>query len=134
MTIKNDADKILREVWLRAASSPEGLRIDCKSPQTAKHYRMRLYRVAKAYRDNPGDDLALFEAVQAISIAQPVDQWLVLKHSASAGLLGEIAEQLGFDPKAEEAAKVEALAGSLLKRLETPEEPDRKTPYYTREG
>ena len=98
MTIRNDADKILREIWLRAAADPEGLRIDCKSVNTAKHYRMRLYRIAKDYRDGPNGDLELHEAVQMVSIAQPKDQWLVLVHTASAGLLGRSRSSSASNP------------------------------------
>lgn len=134
MSVKNDADRILREVWIQAAAKPEGLRIDCKSINTAKHYRMRLYRVAKPYRDEPGDDPELFDAVQAVSIAQPTSQWLVLQHSASAGLLGEIAAQLKFDPKQEDAEGLKALGERLKERLDKPDTAARVTPYYSREG
>lgn len=134
MTIRNDADKILREIWLRAAADPQGLRIDCKSVNTAKHYRMRLYRIAKGYRDGPNGDLELHEAVQMVSIAQPKDQWLVLVHTASAGLLGEIAQQLGFNPREADAQAVASIEAGLAKRLAEPEQPTRTTPYFTREG
>ena len=134
MAALNDADKVLREVWLRAASNPDGLRINCKSANTAKHYRMRLYRVAKPYRNAPGDDPALFDAVQLVSIAQPTDEWLVLQHSAGAGLIGEIAAQLNFDPRQIEAKSVEEMGSRLLERLSAPDPDERATPYYTRNG
>ena len=134
MGIKSDADRVLREVWLRAATDPDGLRIDCKSVNTAKHYRMRLYRIASAYREHPGDDPELHAAIQAISIAQPKDQWLVLEHSASAGMIGEIARQLGYNPAEEDAKRVQELERAISSGGRNSGQPDRTTPYFTREN
>lgn len=138
--ITDDTTKLLRQVWLHAASQPNGFVLECGDKSSALYYRMRLYRVAKAARDRPHTDPELAEALSFLSIATPTDGKLHIAPMIKKGLLASIAEQIGYNPRseAEEAQKqqVEELERRLGKALGAAEQGPGagvgSNPYNTR--
>jgi len=61
---------LLRQVWRQAHALPEGVRIECPSPQAAVSMRFALYNSVKKYRNEvhaQAADDALVSAIRALS-------------------------------------------------------------------
>ena len=133
-------NRILRETWLRALKTPRGLEIDCGSKSAKQHLRLRLYKVAAECRRNPTADPELFEAVRQLSIVKDDEREgvLLMTSTASSGLLGRLAEQIGYSPEEEDRREVEASQAKFLEKMQKAAEDQatgvgkRVTPYYTR--
>lgn len=129
----NDTDRILRAIWLKAAAQPKGLELDCGTYSSAKHYQMRLYKLARPLRDAPSGDPELAAAVAKLSISvKKDDSKLYIQPVAVAGVLGMLAKQIGFDPREEVAQEAESIEESLRKRLSNDDMAPKSNPYKTR--
>jgi hypothetical protein len=130
----NDTDRILRAVWLKAADQPEGLELECGTYSSAKHYQMRLYKLVRPLRDAPSSDPELAAAAAKLSISvKRNDSKLYIQPVATAGVLGMLAQQIGFDPRREVASEAEGIEQALVKRLAGAELAPKSNPYNTRD-
>jgi hypothetical protein len=117
MTI-TDTERILRAIWLKAAAQPRGLELNCGSYSSAKHYQMRLYKLARPVRDKPDTDPELFSAIERLSISvSKNDSTLRILPVAQAGVLGSLAQQIGFDPRQEAAGELQSMEERLARTL-----------------
>lgn len=129
----NDTDRILRAIWLKAAASPEGLELDCGTYSSAKHYQMRLYKLARPLRDAPSGDPELADAINRLSISVKKESGkLYIQPVAVAGVLGSLAKQIGFNPREEIEEEALGIEEALRKRLEGSEAPIATNRYNTR--
>lgn len=133
MQASNDAERILRAIWLKAAGQPQGLELNCGTYSSAKHYQMRLYKLARPVRENPLTDPEFASAVERLSISVTKGSGMLkIQPVAVAGVLGNLAQQIGYDPRSEVQSEANEIEKNLARKLEGIQQAVKPNPYNTR--
>lgn len=139
---------LLRQVWRQAHALPEGVRIECPTPQAAVSMRFALYNSVKKYRNEvhaQAADEALITAIRACSavIERDAPCVVVVQRKGASGMSELVKAALGMPAgadavspenlKAEESLQRLQQMGVVEKPADAPADGTRVTPYYTRE-
>lgn len=128
----------MHAAWLKAERD-EQLVIPCKALSDAKRLRFSLYNAVKPIKDGKADLPMVLAAVEACTIsiqAEPLA--VIIQLSSKSSMMQGVLEALGddkaliADTPTMTGAELESME-KALKLLETPVEPGKKNPFYTRE-